>query len=72
MIASSLNASAVPWAAIAPLLVAELALLAHCLVDVARHRNTRHLPRWAWVLICLFVNPVGPIAYLVAGRSEDR
>ncbi|MFJ1655896.1 PLD nuclease N-terminal domain-containing protein [Streptomyces sp. NPDC088337] len=72
MLASTLHASDIPWAAIAPLLVAELALLVYCLVDVARNRNTRHLPRWAWVLICLCVNPLGPIAYLVAGRSENR
>jgi hypothetical protein len=66
------HSSAVPWAAILPLVVIDLALLTYCLVDVVRHPGTRHLPRWAWVLICLFVKPVGAIAYLVVGRSEDR
>jgi hypothetical protein len=64
--------TAIPWAALVPLAVLELFLLVYCLVDLARHPKPRHIPRWAWVLICLFVNPLGGIAYLVIGRSEDR
>jgi hypothetical protein len=63
---------AIPWAALAPLAVIELALLVYCLVDLVRHPRPRHIPRWAWVLICLFVNPLGSIAYLIVGRSEER
>lgn len=63
---------AIPWAALIPLAVVELALLVYCLVDLVRHPKPQHLPRWGWVLICLFVNPIGSITYIVMGRSEDR
>lgn len=72
MQAAIAHASGIPWAAIVPLAVAELALVAYCLVDLARHADPRHMPRWAWVLLCLFVNPFGAIAYLMVGRGEGR
>jgi hypothetical protein len=72
MLAATTHASGIPWAAIVPLAIAEFTLLAYCLIDLARHANPRRAPRWAWVLICLFANPLGSIAYLLVGRSEDR
>ena len=30
--------------------------------------QVRNLPKWAWVLVCLVVPVIGPIAYLVYGR----
>jgi hypothetical protein len=72
MLVANAHHSAIPWAAIVPMAIAELALLAYCLIDLARHANPCHAPRWAWILICLFVNPLGAIAYLMVGRSEDR
>jgi hypothetical protein len=46
----------------------ELVLTATALVDLAR-RPARQVrgPRSVWVLAC-FVQPVGPIAYLLLGR----
>lgn len=41
-----------------------------CLVDIARARQVRHLPKWAWALICLAQTPSGGIAYLCAGRAR--
>jgi ABC-2 type transport system ATP-binding protein len=48
--------------------VAALALVVGCLVDL-RHREVRHLPRWAWALVIVFGSvPVGPVLYLALGR----
>jgi len=57
----------VPWAALAPIVVLLVAFQLYCLVDVLLH-ETQHLPKWAWLLIIVFVSPIGGIVYLIAGR----
>ena len=37
----------------------------------ADHRTVRVLPKFAWVLICLFVPLVGGLLYLTVGRPID-
>jgi membrane protein implicated in regulation of membrane protease activity len=32
--------------------------------------EVRSLPKWAWVLLCLFVAPLGGIFYLIYGRPD--
>lgn len=34
----------------------------------ADKRDVRNLPKWLWVLLCLFVTPFGGLLYLVLGR----
>lgn len=58
----------VPVAAWLPIVVLALAFVVYCLVDVARH-DVRHLPKWAWVLICIASVPLGGILYLALGRE---
>jgi branched-subunit amino acid transport protein AzlD len=69
---ASTSGTSIPWAALVPLAILAIALVVYCLVDLAHHRNTRGLPAWAWVLICLASIPFGAIVYLLFGRSEDR
>jgi hypothetical protein len=57
-------------AALVPLLLAILAFVAFCVVDVARSQGVRYLPRWAWVVICLISMPWGGIAYLIFGKER--
>jgi hypothetical protein len=52
-----------------PIIVLQLVLLAVALLDLVRRERTRG-PKWAWVLIIVFVNIIGPILYLVMGREE--
>lgn len=62
----------VPWAAIVPLVVASLGFAVYCLVDLARS-EVRHLPKWAWALVCILSIPMGGIVYLLVGRvPTDR
>ena len=52
-----------------PVILLELALMAVALVDLARRERTRG-PKWAWALVIVFVNLIGPILYLLLGREE--
>lgn len=54
-----------------PILILQLGLLIFALVDLARRPSAAHLPRWAWAIIIIFVNIIGPIAYFLIGRSEE-
>lgn len=60
----------IPWALVAPLLVLQLVLALVAIVDIARIHETRG-PKWMWVLISLFVNTLGPIAYFIIGRKSQ-
>ena len=59
-----------PATAVIPLLVAILAFVIFCLIDVIRSQNVRYLPRWAWAVICLISMPWGGIAYLIFGKER--
>jgi hypothetical protein len=52
-----------------PILLLELALLVVALVDLIRRERTRG-PKWAWALVIVLINIIGPIAYLLFGREE--
>ena len=68
-LARRISAGDVPWAALAPLFALMLAFVVYCLVDIARG-EVKHLPKWAWVLICLASVPFGGIVYLLIGRRR--
>jgi hypothetical protein len=53
-----------------PLLVIELVLLIIAFTDLIRREQVRYLPKWAWAVIILLLNFLGPIAYLLLGREE--
>jgi len=55
-----------------PLILIELALAVVAVVDWARRRTYRVLPRWGWFCVILFVGIVGPTVYLILGRGEER
>jgi hypothetical protein len=53
-----------------PVVLIELALLVTALVDLIRREQTRG-PKWAWALVIVLINFIGPIIYFVAGRKEE-
>jgi hypothetical protein len=55
-----------PAAVLIPLCVVAVAFDIFCLADVARAEQVRHLPRWAWALLCL--SAVGGVIYVLVGR----
>ena len=59
--------------ALVPLLVLVLALDVYCLIDLARAKSVRHMPKAAWVIIILFVSaPIGALVYLFVGRDRGQ
>lgn len=53
-----------------PVILIELALLITALVDLVRREQTRG-PKWAWALVIVLINFIGPIVYFVAGRKDE-
>ena len=52
-----------------PVILLELALMAVALADLVRRERTRG-PKWAWAVVIVCVNLIGPILYLLLGREE--
>ena len=62
--------SNIPWGLIAPLLILQLILAIVAIIDIVRIHETRG-PKWMWIIISLFVNTLGPIAYFIFGRKNQ-
>lgn len=60
----------IPWGLIAPLLILQLILAIVAIIDIVRIHETRG-PKWMWIIISLFVNTLGPIAYFIFGRKNQ-
>ena len=52
-----------------PIILLQLGLMVFALADLIRRERTKG-PKWVWALVVIFVNLIGPIVYLVAGREE--
>ncbi|MCA9935074.1 MAG: PLDc_N domain-containing protein [Ardenticatenaceae bacterium] len=52
-----------------PLVVVQLLLMVTALIDLSKRPSTRG-PKWAWALVIIFVNIIGPIIYFVLGRED--
>jgi hypothetical protein len=59
-----------PIAALVPLIIAAVAWIAYCLLDL-RRSNVKGLPKWAWGAIIALSVPVGGIVYLIWGRQPE-
>lgn len=52
-----------------PVIIIQLGLLIFCIVKLVKDK-VKYLPKWLWFII-LFLNIIGPIAYLIFGRERD-
>lgn len=58
------------WPALLPIALLLIAFTVYCLVDL-RRSEVRHLPKWAWALVIVFVSsPIGGIVYLAVGKVQ--
>jgi len=48
----------------------QLVLFIWALIDLVRRSQPTLLPRWAWLVIIIFFELLGPILYLALGRGE--
>jgi ABC-2 type transport system ATP-binding protein len=59
--------------ALVPLLVLIVALDIYCLIDLARAKSVRHMPKIVWAIVILFASaPIGALVYLFVGRDRDQ
>ncbi len=59
--------SAIPY--LIPIVLLQVGLMIAALLDLRRREQTNG-PKWAWALVVIFVQLIGPIVYFVAGRKE--
>ena len=54
--------------------VLPIALTIYAIADIARTDESRIklLPKWGWFLIAIFASVIGPIAWLIAGKTRYR
>jgi Phospholipase_D-nuclease N-terminal len=55
---------------IIPLVVLQLILMIVALVDLIHREKPRYLPKWAWAIVIVFGELIGPAVYLLVGRAE--
>lgn len=55
---------------IIPIVLLQLTLMIVALLDLSRRVKTRGLPKWAWALVIVFGELVGPIVYFIFGRED--
>lgn len=55
---------------LSPLILLQLGLAVYCGVIIYRE-GVQNLNEWAWFLICLLVNVIGPILFLLVGRKRE-
>jgi hypothetical protein len=53
-----------------PVVLIELGLMVTALVDLIRRPQARG-PKWAWALVIVLINFIGPIIYFIVGRKEE-
>ena len=53
-----------------PIVLLELGLMILALIDLSKRTATRG-PRWAWIVIIVLFNLIGPILYFLFGRREE-
>jgi hypothetical protein len=55
-----------------PLIVIELALQIYAIVDVIKKKKVKNLSIPIWIIIIILVGTIGPILYLLLGRTEEE
>ena len=53
-----------------PLIAIQVGLVIYCAVKIFRE-GVENLNKWAWLAICLFVNLLGPVIFLIVGRKKE-
>ncbi len=53
-----------------PLITIQVGLAIYCAVKIFRE-GVENLNKWAWLAICLFVNLLGPVIFLIVGRKKE-
>ncbi len=60
------------YVAVIPLVVLNLAMVIWCVVDLTKRKNFKHFDKKIWLIVILFIQLFGPLAYLLTGRGDDN
>lgn len=52
-----------------PVILLQYGLMIFALVDAIKREKPKG-PKWAWILVIVLINIIGPIVYLLVGREE--
>lgn len=52
-----------------PLVAIQLGLAIYCVLKIFRE-GVQNLNKWLWLVICVFVNLLGPMLFLIIGRKK--
>lgn len=52
-----------------PILVIQVCLQIFCIISVIRH-GVANLNRWAWIIIIVLLELLGPVLFLTIGRNK--
>lgn len=55
---------------LSPLVLLQTSLAVYCGVKIFKE-GVQNLNKWAWFLICLLVNVIGPVLFLLTGRKKE-
>jgi len=53
-----------------PLALISFGLLAFVIIDIIRKKNTKTLTPVAWLIIAILIDMIGPVLYIIFGRSD--
>jgi hypothetical protein len=53
-----------------PLVIIQIGLAIYCAFKIFKE-GVENLNKWAWLAICLFVNLLGPITFMIIGRKKE-
>ena len=56
---------------ILPIFIIEMALMVIALIHVIKHDNYKFGNKVMWIIIVLFVQIIGPVAYFIIGRGDE-
>ncbi|KMO45666.1 PLDc N-terminal domain-containing protein [Lacticaseibacillus rhamnosus] len=59
------------WPFLVPLIILEFGLMITAVVHVLQHPHYRIGNRALWLVIVIFIQIIGPIAYFVFGREDQ-
>jgi len=54
-----------------PLAALQLGLFIYCAVKIFQE-GVQNLNKWVWLVICLIINFIGPITFLIVGRRREN
>ncbi len=54
-----------------PVIILQLTLMLTALIHILRHKTYKVGTRAIWIIVVVFINIFGPIAYFVFGRGDE-